>query len=60
MKFTIPVLTLCHGGAQRMLVELANGLTRRGHQVCLLMPSGSIVEYEIEAQVLHTNQHRFT
>lgn len=56
MKFTIPVLTLCHGGAQRMLVELANGLTRRGHQVCLLMPSGSIVEYKIEAQILQTNQ----
>lgn len=27
MRFTFPILTLSHGGAQRMLVELTNGLT---------------------------------
>jgi len=38
MRFTFPVLNLSIGGAQRMLVELVNGLVQRGHDVTVLMP----------------------
>ncbi|WP_379153584.1 glycosyltransferase [Paenibacillus sp. sgz5001063] len=55
MKFTFPILTLCHGGAQRMLVELTNGLTARGHEVVILMPSGGDIAYEVHSQVVRTD-----
>ncbi|MEI2398941.1 glycosyltransferase family 4 protein [Paenibacillus phytohabitans] len=55
MRFTFPILTLCHGGAQRMLVELTNGLTARGHQVVILMPLGGDVSYEVHSTLLITD-----
>ncbi|WP_379145049.1 glycosyltransferase family 4 protein [Paenibacillus sp. sgz500992] len=55
MRFTFPILTLCHGGAQRMLVELTNGLTALGHQVVILMPLGGDISYEIHSTLLRTD-----
>lgn len=51
MKFTFPILTLCKGGAQRMLAELANGLVDRGHEVMILMPSSGVIEYPVQADI---------
>ncbi|KUP24550.1 glycosyl transferase family 1 [Paenibacillus sp. DMB5] len=56
MRFTFPILTLCHGGAQRMLVELTNGLTAMGHQVVIVMPIHGDVSYEIHS-ALHRTDH---
>ncbi|CAH1190428.1 MULTISPECIES: glycosyltransferase family 4 protein [Paenibacillus] len=55
MRFTFPILTLCHGGAQRMLVELTNGLTALGHQVVIVMPSGGDISYEVHSTVHRTD-----
>lgn len=55
MRFTFPILTLCHGGAQRMLVELTNGLSALGHQVVILMPLEGDISYEVHSAVLRTN-----
>ncbi|UQZ36191.1 glycosyl transferase family 1 [Paenibacillus sp. PK3_47] len=54
MRFTFPILTLCHGGAQRMLVELTNGLTRLGHEVVILMPLEGAVSYTVHSTLLRT------
>ncbi len=54
MKLTFPILTLSHGGAQRMLVELTNGLTAKGHQVIILMPLEGVIAYEVHSSVLRT------
>ncbi len=51
MRITFPVLTLCIGGAQRMLAELANGLVARGHEVTLLMPRGAEVKHPVQAKI---------
>ncbi len=51
MKITFPILTLCKGGAQRMLAELANGLVERGHNVIILMPSTGVIEYPVNADI---------
>ncbi|MCE3200406.1 glycosyltransferase family 4 protein [Paenibacillus sonchi] len=56
MRFTFPILTLCHGGAQRMLVELTNGLAARGHDVVILMPLGGGISYEVHSSILTTDQ----
>lgn len=55
MRFTFPILTLCKGGAQRMLVEITNGLVRKGHQVTILMPSGGEINYRLQSKLLKTN-----
>lgn len=56
-SFTFPVLTLCQGGAQRMLVEITNGLVEKGHQVYLLMPSGGVVEFDdVKGTILRTSK----
>ncbi|UOF90202.1 glycosyltransferase family 4 protein [Fodinisporobacter ferrooxydans] len=57
MKFTFPILTLCLGGAQRMLAEITNGLLDRGHQVTILMPPQGAVEYEVKAPIIRTKQN---
>ncbi|MEK3944597.1 glycosyltransferase family 4 protein [Paenibacillus sp. FSL H3-0310] len=60
MRFTFPILTLSHGGAQRMLVELTNGLTDLGHQVNLLLPVDGAISYDVRANVIrssHMNIH---
>jgi glycosyltransferase involved in cell wall biosynthesis len=56
MKFTFPVLTLCIGGAQRMLAELANGLVARGHEVDIIMPPTGVVEYPMFTRVIRTKR----
>jgi glycosyltransferase involved in cell wall biosynthesis len=55
MRFTFPILTLCIGGAQRMLAEITNGLVDRGHDVTILMPASGDVEYNIKAKIRRTN-----
>ncbi|SEN12227.1 glycosyltransferase family 4 protein [Lihuaxuella thermophila] len=57
MKFTFPILTLCLGGAQRMLAELTNGLVARGHDVTILMPRAGVVEYDIKAKLIRTKHN---
>jgi glycosyltransferase involved in cell wall biosynthesis len=52
MRFTFPILTLCQGGAQRMLAELTNWLVAKGHEVTILMPDIGVVEYDISATVV--------
>jgi glycosyltransferase involved in cell wall biosynthesis len=41
-----------------MLAEIANGLTRKGHDVTLLMPSGGVVEYPVSAKIKRTENTR--
>ncbi|MEI2472102.1 glycosyltransferase family 4 protein [Peribacillus frigoritolerans] len=55
MKFTFPILTLCRGGAQRMLAEIINGLVQRGHDVTILMPPQGKVDYEVNCKIVRTN-----
>ncbi len=55
MKVTFPILTLCRGGAQRMLAEIINGLVQRGHDVTVLMPAQGKVDYPINARLVRTN-----
>lgn len=54
MRFTFPILTLSHGGAQRMLVELTNGLTAMGHQVTILMPVDGVVSYDVRSILIRS------
>ncbi|MFC0525349.1 glycosyltransferase family 4 protein [Pontibacillus salicampi] len=51
MRITFGVLTLCKGGAQRMLAELANGLVARGHDVEIVIPSFAEVAYDVTAKL---------
>lgn len=52
MTFTFPILTLSKGGAQRVLAEITNQLTKRGHRVVILMPIGGAVEYPVDSELL--------
>lgn len=54
LSFTFPVLTLCKGGAQRMLADISNGLVERGHNVTILMPPHGDVEYETKANLIRS------
>lgn len=54
MKFVFPIITLCKGGAQRMLAEITNRLADRGHDVTILMPSYGDVEYPVRARLQRT------
>lgn len=54
MRITFPILTLCKGGAQRMLAELANGLVNKGHDVTILMPPQGDLEYDILGTLIRT------
>ena len=56
MRYILPVYTLCHGGAQRMIAELANRLVETGHEVLIVMPSQGVVEYEIKARILQVKE----
>ncbi|WP_310551362.1 glycosyltransferase family 4 protein [Paenibacillus glufosinatiresistens] len=55
MRIVFPVLTLCRGGAQRMLAELTNRLSYRGHEVILLMPPQGVVEYPVSSPIRVTD-----
>lgn len=53
MKLVFVIVTLCRGGAQRMLVEITNGMVQRGHDVTILMPAKGVVEFpNVKAQVV--------
>lgn len=54
MRFTFPILTLCIGGAQRVLAEVTNGLVNMGHDVTILMPTQGEVEYPVRARIVRT------
>ena len=54
MRFVFPILTLCKGGAQRMLAEITNGLSDRGHDVTILMPMQGDVEYPVRSKLQRT------
>ncbi|MGG1684898.1 glycosyltransferase family 4 protein [Pseudalkalibacillus sp. NRS-1564] len=56
MKFTFQIITLCKGGAQRMLAEMTNGLVDRGHEVIILMPKTGVIEYPIKSTVKRTTE----
>ncbi len=61
MKVTFIVITLCKGGAQRMLAELANGLALKGHCVRFLMPPEGVIEYPLHiAEVVRSKQSIIT
>ncbi|MGP4082412.1 glycosyltransferase family 4 protein [Pseudalkalibacillus sp. R45] len=54
MKITFIAITLCKGGAQRMLVELANGLSGKGHDVSVVMPQNTQIEYPLHVNVIRS------
>jgi glycosyltransferase involved in cell wall biosynthesis len=60
VKITFVAITLCKGGAQRMLVELANGLASRGHGVTVLMPPQGVIEYPLKVNVRRTRSQDIT
>lgn len=55
MRFTFPIVTLCHGGAQRMLAEITNRLTTCGHEVYIVMPEQGVVQYDIHSNLVRTS-----
>ncbi|WLD94958.1 glycosyltransferase family 4 protein [Alkalihalobacillus sp. AL-G] len=55
MKITFVAITLCKGGAQRMLVELANGMANNGHDVAFIMPPQGVIEYPVHVKVIRSN-----
>lgn len=57
LTIVFPIITLSIGGAQRMLAELVNGLSAKGHDVSVLMPPEGIINYTIHAKILRTKQH---
>jgi glycosyltransferase involved in cell wall biosynthesis len=59
MKLTFPILTLCLGGAQRMLAEITNGLVERGHDVTILMPPKGKIDYPIKARLIYSQNEYF-
>jgi len=56
MRFTFPILTLCRGGAQRMLAELTNRLSAIGHEVTIIMPRTGLIEYEMKCRIVMTGK----
>nr|WP_269671039.1 glycosyltransferase family 4 protein [Paenibacillus sp. 481] len=52
MKLVFPILTLNLGGAQRMLVEVTNGLVDRGYDVTIIMPAKAVVNYDVRARIV--------
>lgn len=60
MNITFVAITLCKGGAQRMLVELANGMSARGHSVNVVMPPQGVIEYPLHVNVIRTRGDAIT
>ncbi|MEE6131980.1 glycosyltransferase [Priestia flexa] len=54
LNITFPILTLCKGGAQRMLADISNGLVDLGHNVTILMPPQGDIEYDVKAKITRT------
>lgn len=51
MRVVIPVMGLDFGGGERIIAEIANGLTARGHEVILVLPYGGRIVWPIRAAV---------
>ncbi|MGE5529174.1 MAG: glycosyltransferase family 4 protein [Patescibacteria group bacterium] len=51
MRVVIPVLSLDYGG-ERVIVEVANGLTSRGHEVLLVVPYGCRIAWPVHASLI--------
>jgi glycosyltransferase involved in cell wall biosynthesis len=51
MRLVFAIATLCRGGAQRMLAELASRMTDRGHDVVVAMPRGAKVDFPLRARL---------
>ena len=51
MRVIIPVLALDYGGGERIIAEIANGLTHAGHEVILVVPYGGRIAWPIRASV---------
>lgn len=51
-----PMLSLERGGGCRVVVELANGLVRRGHQVTVVMPREGRLDWQISARLVRVDQ----
>lgn len=54
LRFTFPTMTLSIGGAQRMLAEMVNGLSIKGHDVAVLMPPNCVISYTLKAKIIRT------
>ncbi|MCS7458823.1 glycosyltransferase family 4 protein [Paenibacillus doosanensis] len=54
MRFAFAIMTLTKGGAQRMLVEIMQGLIRKGHEVTVVMPSAGIIDFALNARLIRT------
>ena len=59
LRITFPIITLCIGGAQRMLAEMVNGMAARGHEVTVLMPQAGVVDYPVNARIVRTDSMYF-
>lgn len=55
MKILIVCPRLCHGGAERVAVTLANGFIRRGHQVVFLADLFEEQTYQLDEAVILQN-----
>ena len=51
MKILIVCPRLCHGGAERVAVELANGFAKRGHEVLFLTDLFEEISFSIDSDV---------
>ncbi len=51
MKICFITATLAGGGAERVIANLANEMTKRGHQVTILLTTEYVVEYELHPEV---------
>lgn len=54
MRFAFAIITLSKGGAQRILVEIMEGLIRKGHEVTMVMPPGGVIDFPLNARVIRT------
>ncbi|MGM0847379.1 MAG: glycosyltransferase [Bacillota bacterium] len=59
LSITFAVLTLCKGGAQRVLADITNELTDRGHDITILMPKFGAVEYNVKSKIKYGSQDRY-
>ena len=55
MKILIVCPKLCHGGAERVAVSLANGFTERGHLVLMLSNLFDEITYNVSKEVMLSN-----
>lgn len=51
MKICFITATLAGGGAERVIANLANEMTSRGHQVTILLTTEKVVEYSLSEEI---------